>query len=347
MKEEKKLRTKIIVTSIITVIVLCCLFYLLYTKYGKEYYQNNSERKNETISIKIANQSNKEDDTLKQLRVLSDRINIRSSASVNAKDIGDVYEKEIYTIEDIIEDDTYYWYKIKTNQGLTGFIASNKLTPYIELIYETKKLEEAKHHPLTINDIYFENSIRNSLEKGGNDTLTEYDMLLLKEITIIQGTTDINEIKYAKNIETITINASIQTGLDEISLLPKLNSLDIGTNVTIDISFLKKSSNLQKLTYNNPKITGGSIDDICYQKKLKYLFFYSTINDKGITFLTECKNLEDLELWHTFKENDDISLLLNLPNLKEITLNASHILTYGQESVIKQLMKNGVRYKKI
>ena len=346
MMEDKTQRRKIIIVAIVSFVVLVLLFVLLFTKYGADYLNNNDERKNETPNSQIKDQSNELDDSLKQLRVLSDRINIRKAPSVDSLDIGDVYEDDIYTILEIEEDDTYYWYKIMTKQELTGFIASNKKRPYVELIYETKKLEEAKKILLTFEDIYFENSIKNALSRSGTSQITEYDMLQIHDLTLVPGTTDISGIRYAQNLEELTINSNVVKGLDETASLPNLDTVEIGAQIQIDISFLRNLKYVIEIAYNNPTLTGGGFEDICVNKNLEELFFYNDGDFKNISFLNLCTSLEELELWHAFNETDDISVLLDLPSLKEITLNVSSELTYGQESVIKQLMKNGVRYHK-
>lgn len=79
-------------------------------------------------------QSNDIDDSKTQIKVIAKRINIRQEPDINSSDIGDVYAGEIYTvIEDITKDD-YYWYKIKTNTNIEGYIASSKDEEYVEVI---------------------------------------------------------------------------------------------------------------------------------------------------------------------------------------------------------------------
>lgn len=65
-------------------------------------------------------QSNPIDKTKTQIKVIVKRINIRKEPTIYSDDIGDVYEGEIYTVLEHIDDSDYYWYKITTNNGITG-----------------------------------------------------------------------------------------------------------------------------------------------------------------------------------------------------------------------------------
>lgn len=78
-------------------------------------------------------QSNKIDITKTQIKITTKRINIRKEASTDSEDIGDVYKDEIYTVLGHIEDEKYNWYKIETNQGIVGYIASDPSDEYVEV----------------------------------------------------------------------------------------------------------------------------------------------------------------------------------------------------------------------
>ena len=79
-------------------------------------------------------QSNRIDRTKTQIKIIAKRINIRKEPSIESEDIGDVYLDEIYTVLDHIDKEDYYWYQIKTNQGIEGYIASNRSDEYVEVI---------------------------------------------------------------------------------------------------------------------------------------------------------------------------------------------------------------------
>lgn len=77
---------------------------------------------------------NEIDKTKTQIKIKQKRINIRQEASVDSLDIGDVYEGEVYTVLSHIDKDDYYWYHIKTNDLIDGYIASAKDQEYVEVI---------------------------------------------------------------------------------------------------------------------------------------------------------------------------------------------------------------------
>ena len=85
-----------------------------------------SEKKND--------QSNEIDPSKIQFKIIVKRINIREDASIESLDIGDVYQDEIYTLLEYKDSDDYYWYKIKTNTGVEGYVASSKSDEYVEFI---------------------------------------------------------------------------------------------------------------------------------------------------------------------------------------------------------------------
>lgn len=76
-------------------------------------------------------QSNKRDYTKKQLKVITDYINIRKEASPSSSKLGKVHKGDIYTIL----DEFYNWYKIKTSNGKTGWISKGTNNEvYVELL---------------------------------------------------------------------------------------------------------------------------------------------------------------------------------------------------------------------
>lgn len=85
------------------------------------------------IVTNYISQSNSEDSTKNQFKVLVPKINIRESSTVNSRDIGDVFKNEIYTILDTASDDKYDWYKITTNTNITGWVANEKGFNWLEI----------------------------------------------------------------------------------------------------------------------------------------------------------------------------------------------------------------------
>lgn len=79
-------------------------------------------------------QSNKIDKNQTQIKIIVKRINIRKESTIYSEDIGDVYKNEIYTVLETIDKQDYYWYKIETNQGIIGYIASDPNDEYVKVI---------------------------------------------------------------------------------------------------------------------------------------------------------------------------------------------------------------------
>ena len=77
--------------------------------------------------------TNKIDATKDQTKVLATKINIRETASKTSKDLGDVYNGEIYTILDYSEDSEYDWYKINTSTNIIGWVANNPKEKWLEI----------------------------------------------------------------------------------------------------------------------------------------------------------------------------------------------------------------------
>jgi len=76
------------------------------------------------VSIESSsNNSNERDPSLAQIEVIAEYINIRESKDINSPILGKVYQGEIYTILEEDNNSSYHWYKINTNNGITGYIA--------------------------------------------------------------------------------------------------------------------------------------------------------------------------------------------------------------------------------
>lgn len=106
------MKNKKVILIIILFIIACILGGLLVKKKSL----NNSDNNNIV-------QSNARDDSLEQLEIVNDEINIRSDADTKSDKIGKVVKGEVYTIIEIKDDNYYTWYKIKTNNDIEGFIA--------------------------------------------------------------------------------------------------------------------------------------------------------------------------------------------------------------------------------
>lgn len=116
-------------------------------------YINPRDYATGNIVVDYIDQSNPIDNTKKQIRIVADKINIRESYNINSNNIGDVYAKEIYTVLDEVDDETYIWYKITTNFNVTGYVASLKDGNWVEVI---------NYNPGTVNDEPSNNSENSS-----------------------------------------------------------------------------------------------------------------------------------------------------------------------------------------
>lgn len=86
-----------------------------------------------SIEYNYTSQSNIVDESKKQFKVLVQSINIRKEPSELSEDIGDVKYDEVYDILDEVDSTLYTWYKIKTNRGLEGYVASKKGSNWVEV----------------------------------------------------------------------------------------------------------------------------------------------------------------------------------------------------------------------
>lgn len=125
------MKKKKIILIIILFIIACVLGGLLVNK-----KLNNNSNTNVV-------QSNERDDTLDQLEIINDEINIRQDADTKSEKLGKVVRGEIYTIIETKEDNYYTWYKIKTNNNIEGFIAG-KYKPEDEDVQEYIKILDKK-----------------------------------------------------------------------------------------------------------------------------------------------------------------------------------------------------------
>lgn len=124
---EKK---KIILIIIMSVITLSLVGLLVYRNYDWE--------------KEIIVQSNDRDDSVEQIEITNDYINIRVENDSQSEALGKVYKGEIYTVLDIKEDEYYTWCLIKTNNDIEGYVAVKYQEESYVNYLEVKKVEENK-----------------------------------------------------------------------------------------------------------------------------------------------------------------------------------------------------------
>ncbi len=105
---ESRIIKKKIVTNTITIAIISLIIAIFFMPDGKVKSQQNEIDKNKT-----------------QVEITSKIIDIKESPSREAKSIGKVYEGEVYTVLDNIDKDGYFWYRIKTSNGIEGFIETD------------------------------------------------------------------------------------------------------------------------------------------------------------------------------------------------------------------------------
>lgn len=125
------MKKKKIILIIILFIIACVLGGLLINK------------KLSSNMVDTVMQSNERNETLDQLEIINDEINIRQDADTKSEKLGKVVKGEIYTIIETKEDNYYTWYKIKTNNDIEGFIAG-KYKPEDEDVQEYIKILDKK-----------------------------------------------------------------------------------------------------------------------------------------------------------------------------------------------------------
>ena len=194
---------------------------------------------------------------------------------------------------------------------------------------------------ITFNDVFLENYIKQSLGITGTNKVSKYDMTKLTSFDIKEGVTDVQELKYAINLKSISINSDNVQNLDVLCNLSKITYVSFGFWHTIDISFMQNMKNVERIYFNNSTIIGGDVSYLVASPKLRELFFYSPSNG-SLEFLRGATSLETLELWHAFGGNSDISVLKTLTNLKRLEILTYNSASDAQRAVYADLMSNGV-----
>lgn len=116
--EKKNTKIKIIICIVLGVILLLGA--------GIVYFHFNPSKQDTVI------QSNTRDDTVKQIKIITDYINIRESESVSSKILGKVYKDEIYTVLGENSESPYHWIYIETANGIKGYISGK--TEYVSVL---------------------------------------------------------------------------------------------------------------------------------------------------------------------------------------------------------------------
>lgn len=201
-------------------------------------------------------------------------------------------------------------------------------------------LPEATEY-ITFNDVFLENYVKQSLGIQGTNKVSKYAMSKLTSFDIGENVTDVQDLKYATNLQSISINADNVKNLNVLCNLSKITYVSLGFWKKIDISFMKDMNNVERIYFNNAEVVGGDISYLISSPKLKDLFYYNP-SGSGIDFLQGANALENLELWHAFGGNSDISVLKTLPKLKTLEILTYNSTSEAQRAVYAELMSKGV-----
>lgn len=206
---------------------------------------------------------------------------------------------------------------------------------------------------IDFKDKLFEAYIKQALGLPPESNVATVDMKKLTSFTIEDRVSNVEALKYAANLESITIKASNVSNLDVLSALP-ITSVHLGYNggiADIDVSFMKKLKEVKSVWFYDCRITGGSMKDVVSSPKLTYYkYFINYLRNEStgsIDYLSGATNIETLSLWNDFESDTDISVLTTLTKLKKAEFNITGLqlkdFTEQQYAVIDQLILSGIK----
>ena len=252
----------------------------------------------------VVTQSNKIDSSKTQIKIVTRRINIRKESTIDSEDLGDVYQDEIYDVLDYKDNGDYYWYKIMTNTGIEGFIASDKNDPYVKLISGIIDLEA----PVILFDkdyLIFENDNINIDNVQCEDnysecSLTYEDNGVSLDVTATdeRGNTSTKSISYYKVYDSSSkflernsiVNASYKMNKSgserEFDVVYTLNKTITSNNKSISYNpvIILFNENLEVLDSMVIKINTRDVDNTCindYRMDLKEEYLDSDITSNS------------------------------------------------------------------
>lgn len=103
-------KKKIILILILLMITFVLSLILIFDR-------TNTDKKDKII------QSNERNETVAQIEIINEYINIRKENDSQSEILGKVYKDEIYTVLEKVEDEYYVWCLIETNNNIKGYIA--------------------------------------------------------------------------------------------------------------------------------------------------------------------------------------------------------------------------------
>jgi hypothetical protein len=86
--------------------------------------------------VEIKALSNEIDESKNQLTVKIETSHIKEKPSVLGEVIGTVHNGDVFTIYDLFVDQYYVWYKIKSSNGIKGYLANQLNGKWVEITYK-------------------------------------------------------------------------------------------------------------------------------------------------------------------------------------------------------------------
>ncbi len=194
--------------------------------------------------------SNVEDSYKTQIKVLIDKINIREEADVNSNKIGVVQKDSVFDVIQYKADKKYIWFKIKTSNNITGYIASEIDNPYV------KVNKDIDYFPPTLN-IKKENisiSLRTDADKARKDNIEYKDE---KD----------PEPKMEYNIDYLN-NKGNKKYLVSVTITDSSNN-QISDTFVIEITGEKQMKDSSWLTYNEMVKKQNQARQLCYEYNME------------------------------------------------------------------------------
>ncbi len=184
----------------------------------------NKELKKDKDGFPIGT-SNKENESIFQVKVIIDKINIREDSKVSSNKVGVVEKNTILDVLDYTVDKKYIWFKIKTGNNLNGYIASEIESPYVSMNRDIDVLPpELTIHEKTISvesRAKLEDAIKNNISYKDDKDLQptfNYKVNYEKEVS-----------KFVYNVEIMVIDSSNNEIKDEFRV-KITNEKQVGNN---------------------------------------------------------------------------------------------------------------------
>ena len=280
MSKSKKDSTSYFIHIIMSAVII--LVAVLVWPKNKNNTQSNEINKNET-----------------QIKIIVKRINIREKPTVSSKDIGDVYLNEIYTVLDYVDVEDFYWYKIKTNTNIEGYIASDPNAEYVEVISGVVDREGPK--------IYYDKDF----------LLFEEGIIDISDVSCTDNYSKCS-INYEDNLVSLLIIAKDERGNETTKEIPyymvyNTNDHIVENNKNLNANYYYSKSNdktIIKTVYSLNKFISKDNKSINYNP---VIIFYNSEFEELETIVTKyneqdidssCLNNSNMSLKDDYKDKD-------------------------------------------